>query len=102
MAASTRINRFFSIASLTVLATTGISLSAAPIAQEFANRASGRINNELAHRGSERLNDTFAYRGSGRFDSNGGYGLLAYRASGRFSQGLDLAYRGSERGIKTA
>ena len=91
MAASTTINRFFSIASLAVLATTSISISATPIATEVANRASGRISQ-----------DELAYRGSGRFDSRGGYGLLAYRASGRFSQGLNLAYRGSERGIKTA
>lgn len=90
MAASTRINRCFSIASLAVLATTSISLSAAPIATEIANRASGRVSQ-----------DELAYRGSGRLD-NSGYGLLAYRGSGRFSQGLDLAYRGSERGIKTA
>lgn len=91
MAASTRINRCFSLASLAVLATTSISLSAAPIETEIANRASGRVSQ-----------DELAYRGSGRFDSNGGYSLLAYRASGRFSQGLDLAYRGSERGIETA
>lgn len=93
MAASNCSNRRFSIASLAVIATTSISLSAppisqAPIVQELANRASGRVSN-----------DEVAYRGSGRLDS--GYGWLAYRASGRFSQGLNLAYRGSERDIKT-
>ncbi len=89
MAASTRINRCFSIASFAAIATISIALSTTPIATELANRASGRVSQE-----------ELAYRGSGRLDS--GYGLLAYRASGRFSQGLELAYRGSERGIKTA
>lgn len=89
MAASTHINRCFSIASLAAIATASISLSAAPITSEIANRASGRVDQ-----------DEVAYRGSGRLDN--GYGLLAYRASGRFSQGLDLAYRGSERGIQAA
>ena len=74
MAASTRINHCFSIASLAVLATTSISLLTAPTTSEIAHRASGRVSQDE----------------------------LAYRGSGRFSQGLELAYRGSERGIKTA
>jgi len=82
-ASTTRI----SIAACFALTAT-ITASALPMAEAVAQRGSGRVEVELA------------YRGSGRLDSR--QELLAYRGSGRLSAGLEVAYRGSERGIQEA
>lgn len=97
MATSTR---FFCLAAIATVVSCPLVISATPVAQEVASRASGRIVRGSITRGH--LESELAYRGSGRFDSQGGSGLLAYRGSGRLSQGLKLAYRGSERGVTTA
>jgi hypothetical protein len=81
----------FSITVMFSLAAIAVTASVIPVADAFSQRGSGRIDGELA------------YRGSGRFDHNqGAHRLLAYRGSGRLSQGLELAYRGSERGIQNS